>query len=127
MACFGLCILLAIEPPYTWGRYPITDATRYHDGAALSVGSSSLGWNNVLELTFACMLIIDVATAFACTTPRAFCRSYSLYALFVLVILSDAVVSSVFAGLYGIMWFRYSRVLRPLLFPFINRTSGHMV
>ena len=116
-ALFCLMLVAVWEPPMTGGSAPVADYAYFYACT-------------VVELSCAVLFASDLLLQLVCCTPRVFWRSTkanAVYAVLVLSILSDALSAPIIVATAGYYPLRWSRVLRPLLMPFLSQTVAHMV
>ena len=117
LTLFILLLVAIWEPPTTGGSANIADVTHFYVCTAMEVACS---------LVFAADLLLQMV----CCTPRVFMRSSKtnvVFGVLVLSLLADVVSAPMIAAASGRYPFRWSRMLRPLLMPFLSQTVAHMV
>ena len=114
VAFLGLALVILWEPPVTGiGEAP---PPRWEA-------------SSVVEIVCALGFVADLCCQLVCRRPRRFITSSSscIYALLVVPIAADALSAPIAVAASGVYPFRFSRLLRPLLLPFLWRTCEHMV
>lgn len=124
LALFGLFVITPMEKSHSLGRGPPAEYWEI-------MGS--------VEVMCAFVFLVDLCMQLVCVTPKVFIRDAKsmLYALCVLSIVLDSCVAMTIAGTSMAAskveeraepWypFRWSRILRPVLLPYISKTCAHM-
>ena len=120
-AFLGLLIVVIWEPPSSSALPAVVNWT--------AIDWASFSASTAVEVCSALVFAVDVVLQVICCTPRVFCSSKAnlVFALLVLCILSDAIATPIIVHAASVCPLRVSRVLRPLLLPFLSQTVSHMV